>query len=156
MTAAHEVEALYRALVDTWNKKDAAGYGELFTDDGSVVGFDGSCVETPSSITEHLGSIFADHDPASYVSKLNEVRPIGSGSMLVRGIAGMVPPGKSDIDPDKNAVQVLVAVETEHGWRIAHFQNTPAAFDGRPEATESFTAELRAELFSPDTPGPAK
>ncbi|MET0726991.1 MAG: SgcJ/EcaC family oxidoreductase [Acidimicrobiales bacterium] len=149
MTAERDVEALFRALLTKWNEKDAGGYGELFTDDGSIVGYDGSCVESPRSITEHLGSIFADHDPATYVGKVVETRPIGPSSMLVRGVAGMVPPGASDIDPDKNAVQALVAVETERGWRIAHFQNTPAAFDGRPEAAESLTADLRAALSSP-------
>jgi uncharacterized protein (TIGR02246 family) len=146
MTAIEDVDALYRRLLATWNQKDAAGYGELFADDGTLVGFDGSCVESPAAIGEHLGSIFADHDTAKYVSKVVEVRPLGRDSMLLRSVVGMVPPGGSDVDPDKNAVQALVAIDTASGWRIAHLQNTPAAFHGRPEAAESLTAELRAVL----------
>ena len=146
MSNPAEVEALYAALLAAWNDKDAAGYAGLFTEDGSMVGFDGSTVESRASIAEHLGSIFADHDPASYVSKVRAVRALGPGSMLVRGVAGMVPPGGSDIDPDKNAVQALVAVESSNGWRVAHFHNTPAAFHGRPEAADSLTAELRDRL----------
>ena len=111
-----------------------------------MVGFDGSTVESRASVAEHLGSIFADHDPAFYVSKVREVRTLGPGSMLVPGGVGMVPPGGSDIDPDKNAVQTLVAVESPNGWQVAHFQNTPAAFHGRPEAADSLTAELRDTL----------
>ena len=74
------------------------------------------------------------------------MRPLASGVVLFRTVAGMVPPGGSDIVPDKNAVQALVALETADGWRIAHFQNTPAAFDGRPEEAEALSAELRAVL----------
>ena len=144
-----DVQALYDALLTAWNDKDAVRYAAMFTEDGSMVGFDGSSIESKAAIAEHLDSIFADHDPASYVSKVREVRALGPGSTLVRGVVGMVPPGGTDIDPDKNAVQALVAVETADGWRVAHFHNTPAAFDGRPEAADSLASELRAELRTP-------
>jgi uncharacterized protein (TIGR02246 family) len=148
MNADDEVETLYRALLDRWNARDAVGYAGLFAPDGSIVGFDGTDVESPDAIAEHLGSIFRDHQPAKYVAKVREVRPLGHGAMLVRSVAGMVPPGDSDIKPEVNAVQLLVAIETAGQWRIAHFQNTPASFDGRPEAAEALTSELR-ELLPP-------
>jgi len=47
MSSSAHVEALYRTLLERWNDRDAGGFAELFTEDGSVVGFDGSCVETP-------------------------------------------------------------------------------------------------------------
>jgi hypothetical protein len=43
-------------------------------------------------------------------------------------------------------VQTLVAVRQGDAWRIASFQNTPAAFHGRPEAVEELTRELRELL----------
>ncbi len=54
---------------------------------------------------------------------------------------------KYDIRPELNAVQTLVAVK--HGndrWKIAIYQNTPAAFHGRPELGEQLTEELRQVL----------
>ncbi|MEA2844380.1 MAG: hypothetical protein QOJ69_2051 [Actinomycetota bacterium] len=141
--ADDEVEALYRSLLDRWNDGDAAGYGAMFTDDGSIVGFDGSSVETPAAITGHLASIFADHRTATYVAKVREVRPLGERVALLRAVAGLVPPGGSDVNPDANAIQALVAVRGDDGWRVAHFQNTPAAFHGRPEEADALTAELR-------------
>jgi uncharacterized protein (TIGR02246 family) len=146
VTAPADVEALYRQLLASWNDRDAGGFGGLFTDDGSLVGFDGSPVESARSITDHLAGIFADHQPAAYVAKVREVRPLGPGVALLRSVVGMVPPGRHDVNPDVNALQALVAVEADGGWRIAHLQTTPAALHGRPEAVEALTAELRALL----------
>jgi len=73
-----EIEALFENLLDRWNDHDASGYAALFADDGSLVGFDGSPVETAAAIAKHLRSIFADHQPATYVAKVREVRALGS------------------------------------------------------------------------------
>jgi hypothetical protein len=45
---------------------------------------------------------------------------------------------------ERNAVQLLLAIRDDSGWRAAAFQNTPARLDGRPEAVEAMTEELRA------------
>ena len=54
----------------------------------------------------------------------------------------MVPPGGDDLNPEANSLQSLVAERRDGGWRIALFQNTPAQYHGRPELTESHTAEI--------------
>jgi uncharacterized protein (TIGR02246 family) len=146
MAVDAEIEELYRALLARWNERDAAGYAAMFTENGSLVGFDGSCVERSTAIGEHLEAIFADHQPASYVAKVREIRQLAPGTVLLRSVAGMVPPNGNDINPDVNAVQSLLAVVSGNGWRIAHFQNTPAAFHGRPQQAEALTLELRSEL----------
>jgi uncharacterized protein (TIGR02246 family) len=146
MAALEGVEALYGSLIDAWNQQDADGFGGLFTSDGSMVGFDGTSIETPDHITDHLGSIFADHRTAIYVVKVRDVRQLGSSGALLRAVAGMVPPGDDDLKSEVNAIHALVAVNGADGWRIAHFQNTPAAFDGRPDAVRKLTDELRAVL----------
>lgn len=148
MSTASDVEALYRELLAAWNRGDAAGWGALFAEDGSLVGFDGSPVESRAAITAHLEGIFADHQPAAYVGKVREVRQLAPGVALLRAVSGMVPPGASAVEPSVNTVHVLVAVSGEEGWRVAHFQATPAAFHGRPEAVEALTAELQGELES--------
>ena len=146
MTVESEVEALYRRLLGSWNEHDADAYGRLFVEDGSLVGFDGTEVESSTSITGHLQAIFADHRTATYVPIVREVRPLGPAVALLRAVVGMIPPGGSELNPDANAVQALVAVETSDGWRIAHFHNTPAAFHGRPDEAQALTAELRSVL----------
>jgi uncharacterized protein (TIGR02246 family) len=146
MTHLANVEALYRTLLACWNERDATGYGALFTPNGSMVGYDGSSVQSATSVTEHVKAVFSDHVPATYMAKVREIRLLGERVALLRSVVGMVPSGQSDINPDRNAVQALVAVDTDGGWRVAHFHNTPAAFHGRPEEAEALTEELRAVL----------
>ena len=119
----------------------------LFADDGSVVGFDGSMMETHAEIAAVLGPIFAHHPTAAYVSIVRFVRFLAPDVALLRAVVGMVPPGASDINPAVNAVQTLVAArDSSARWRISLFQNTPAAFHGRPEESEKHSAELRKQL----------
>ncbi len=151
VTDPRDIETVYRRLLTSWNEGDAAGFGAAFAPDASMVGFDGSPVESRPAIVEHLQAIFADHQPATYVAKVREVRLVGPGVAVLRSIVGMVPPGQADIKPEVNALQVVVAVEADGTWRVAHFQTTPAAFHGRPEAVEALTAELRAVLAAEDS-----
>ena len=148
MTDANPVTALYGRLLQCWNERDAQGFADLFQRDGSLVGFDGSCVEGAAGIAEHLGAIFEDHQPARYVARTREVRTLCPTVTLLRAVAGMVPPDADDVQPELNTVHLLVAVRDSDGWRVAHLQATPARFDGRPEEQEALTAELRVLLTS--------
>ena len=137
------VVALYREIMDAWNSRDGDTFARPFLDDGEIVGFDGSQHAGPAAIATELNRVFADHPTPPYVVKVRGVRPLGPDAALLRAVAGMVPPGGSDLDPALNAVQTLVATRRDGAWRIALFQNTPAQFHGRPELVESLTDELR-------------
>jgi uncharacterized protein (TIGR02246 family) len=141
-----EIQNLYQKLIDAWNKRDAQGMVELFTEKGVQIGFDGSKLIGQEEILSHLKPIFADHPTAPFVTKVKEIRPLGADAAILFAIAGMVPPGKSDIEPAVNAHQTLVAVKEQYEWRIELFQNTPAQFHGRPELVEEMTEELRQLL----------
>jgi uncharacterized protein (TIGR02246 family) len=143
MANGDPVEALYGGLLRCWNERDADGFADLFRHDGTLVGFDGSCIEGAAAIAEHLGAIFGDHEPARYVARTREVRPLGPSTALLRAVAGMVPPGADDLRPELNTVHLLVAAREADGWQVAHLQATPARFDGRPEEARALTEELR-------------
>jgi len=153
MMAISDIEALYRGILTSWNNGNAGAFGDAFTEDASMVGFDGSPVESRRSITEHLREILANHQPARFVAKVREVRQLGPGVMLLRSVVGMVPPGETDIEPKVNALQVMVAVESDGIWRAAHLQTTPAAFHRQPGAVEALTTELRAVLAAESDSG---
>lgn len=138
-----EVGALYRGLLDYWNRRDAHAYAALFDEEGHVVGFDGSVVNGRAEIEAHIGQIFADHVTAAYVGKVRGVRFLTPAVAILRAVVGMVPPGQSAINPAANAIQTMVAAKDVDGqWRIALFQNTPAQFHGRPEMAQELTEEL--------------
>lgn len=138
---------LYRKLLEAWNDRDAAAYSKLFSKNGSIVGFDGSTADSKGEIQRHLEPIFTDHPTAAYVGKVREVRELGSGSKLLRAVAGMIPPGKKSLMPERSAIQSLVAsIDADGNWKIDLFQNTPARFDGRPDELQKLTRELEAEL----------
>jgi uncharacterized protein (TIGR02246 family) len=141
------VARLYERLIDAWNGRDAAGMAALYAPKGSQVGFDGSIANGPGEIEALLKPIFADHPTARFVTRIRETRAIGPDTAMLRAVAGMIPPGGTDIMPERNAIQTLVASRDDGGdWRIEMFHNTPAAFDGRPEEAEKLSAELRAAM----------
>jgi uncharacterized protein (TIGR02246 family) len=141
-----QVRAAYDALLDAWNRRSAEDFAALFAPDGNVVGFDGTPVDGKTEIEAHLRQIFESHQTAAYVGKIREVRLLTDDIVFLRAVAGMVPPGGTDLNPDANAVQSLVAVRRNAQWRIALYHNTPAAFHGRPEASQALTDELRQLL----------
>jgi uncharacterized protein (TIGR02246 family) len=146
VTDEKEVGLLYQELLKGWNKRRACEMTDLFTEDGNLVGFDGSQINGRSEARSVLSQIFADHQTASYLGIVKEVRLLSPDVAILRAVAGMVPPGQSDINPEVNAVQTLVSVKQQNKWSIALFQNTPAAFHGRPELSERLTEELRQAL----------
>lgn len=118
----------------------------LFTETGESIGFDGSMSKGPQEIHAHLDPIFENHPTAPFVYKIKEVRLIGEEAAIVRAIAGMIPPGESDLKPEVNTHHTLVVVLKDEQWKIDLFQNTPAQFHGRPELVEQMTEELRRQL----------
>jgi uncharacterized protein (TIGR02246 family) len=149
-TEESQVRLLYQELLKAWNEKNARKMADLIAENGNLVGFDGSQIDGRRQVESVLGKIFADHPTAAYVSIVRELRLLSPDVALLRAVAGMVPPGQSDINPAVNAVQSLIAAKEQGRWRIALFHNTPAAFHGRPELSEQLTEELRqAQRGSP-------
>ena len=144
-----EVSELYSALLDAWNRHDAGAYAALFTQDGYVVGFDGSEMNGGDQIEQSLSAIFADHETGRYVGKVRAERTVSDDVAMLSAVAGLVPAGESDLNPELNAIQTLVAKREGGRWRILQFQNTPAQLHGRPEEAEALTNQLRALIQPP-------
>jgi uncharacterized protein (TIGR02246 family) len=141
-----EIRALYQALLEGWNQCNAEAFATQFTEDGEVIGFDGSQMSGRVEIASTLRQIFADHVTAPYVSKVRSLRLLSPEVAILRAIVGMVPPGQTDLNPAVNAHQTLIATKRDGTWHIALFQNTPAQFHGRPELVQQMTEELRQVL----------
>lgn len=116
--------------------------------DGLVIGYDGSQMFGREEVASQLGRIFADHSTAAYVAKVRSVSTVGSDAALLHAVVGMVPPGGTELMPNRTAIQTVVASRGNEGWRVSLFQTTPAQFHGRPELIEQLTAELSDPLAS--------
>ena len=138
-----DVRALYDKLIAAWNDHDGEAMAEPFADDGVIIGFDGSVSSGRQTIGAEMANIFADHETGRYAVKVHSVRPLGSQAMILRAIAGLVPPGQTAINPETNSHQTVVAEEQQGQWLIVLFQNTPAQFHGRPGLVEDMTRELQ-------------
>ena len=141
-----EVRELYRKLLEAWDKRNAREYAMLFAPDAIMVGFDGTQVFGQADIGAHISEVFSHHQTARYVSIVRGVRAVTGDVVALSAVAGMVPPNKTDINPEVNAVQTMVAARRGSTWQVALFQNTPAAFHGRPDDAKALTAELRGAL----------
>ena len=141
-----EVRALYRQLLSGWNRRSADAIAESFVEDGDAIGFDGSELKGRDEIASAHRQIFADHQTGAFVGKVRGVHFLNPDVAVISAIAGMVLPGQSDLEPERNAIQTLVAVKREGHWRAAVFQNTPAKFHGRPDKAQALTEELRRQL----------
>ena len=140
----NEVLALYDSLVAGWNGHDAEAMAAPFAEDGVVIGFDGSVSSGRQTIGSEMANIFADHETGRYAVKVQSVRALGPQAIILRAIAGLVPPGQTAINPDTNSHQTVVAEALDGQWRIVLFQNTPAQFHGRQGLAEDMTRELQA------------
>jgi uncharacterized protein (TIGR02246 family) len=137
------VARLYAELVRGWNDHDATRYASVFAGDGSVIGFDGSEQSGRGAIEAAMATIFQDHETAAYVAHVRGVEFLAPGVALLRAAAGMVPPGETELKPDRHAHHTVVATHGQEEWKIRLFQNTPAQFHGRPEMVDLWTEELR-------------
>jgi uncharacterized protein (TIGR02246 family) len=137
------VRGLYETLLDNWNTRNADAFAGLFEEDANVVGFDGSQLNGRAEIASTLGQIFTQHQTAAFVGIVRDVRFLCADIALLRAVAGMVPPGQSDVNPAVNAVQTAIAIRHDDRWQLTLFQNTPAAFHGRPELSSQLTEDLQ-------------
>lgn len=112
------VRNLYGAILDGWNRMDAAAFADPFVEDGEVIGFDGTPVRGRSEIVEAMDSIFRDHKTGSYIGVVRDVRHVGERAALLRAVSGVVPAGAEDINTDLNAVQSLVAERRDGAWGV--------------------------------------
>ncbi|MCG6496389.1 SgcJ/EcaC family oxidoreductase [Kitasatospora sp. A2-31] len=92
------VRALYHRALDGWNLQDGAAFAGPFTEDGEVIGFDG---------TRHSEGVRAEHglvDPA--------------GPALVDGAAAVDQEVVADVPPAV-ALDVVLVDRPDHLWRVA-------------------------------------
>jgi uncharacterized protein (TIGR02246 family) len=124
---------LGKALQEAWNRGDAAGYGELFTDDADFVAWTGAHGRGRQAIEDAHRRLFdgplagsrmvlvSDEAESPPSESLRFVRP-DTAIMVVSGavtLASQIATG-----PGHQSVQTFVLVKDSERWRVTAFHNT--------------------------------
>jgi uncharacterized protein (TIGR02246 family) len=138
---------LYQQMMDGWNAASGDVFAAPFEEDGDLVGFDGTHLKGCKEIAtfhQHLFDMFLKG--SRLIGKVKSVHFLTSDVAIMHAVGGTVMAGKTDIEPERNSVQTLVAVKRDTKWHLAAFQNTRATYIGRPEESRKLTEELRTLL----------
>lgn len=141
------IRNLYQQLVDGWNAASGDAFAAPFEEDGVLVGFDGTHFKGRQEIVlfhQHLFDMFLKG--SRLVGKVRSVRFLTPDVAVMHTVGGTVMAGQSDLEPERNSVQTLIAVKRNGKWSLAAFQNTRETYMGRPEESQKLTEELRALL----------
>jgi uncharacterized protein (TIGR02246 family) len=153
MNTEEALRVLYARLIEGWNAGDAETMAGAVAPDGLVVGFDGSQMSGRDEVEAELGRIFADHETATYVTKVRSVKSLGASAGILHAVAGMVQPGGSEIMPDRNAIQTVVGRRAQEGWSVALSRRLLHDSMGAPkEKAKSVARRSQPEVDPSDGP----
>jgi uncharacterized protein (TIGR02246 family) len=140
------VRALYRQIINAWNRRSPIAIAELFAEDGVVIQCDGLELKGRDDIVSGHKQLFGDHHIGAFVGKVRSITFPDTDVAVLRAVAGMVMPGQTDFDSRLNTIQTLVAARHDGRWQVVLFQNTPAQFKDRPDEAAVLADELRRQL----------
>jgi uncharacterized protein (TIGR02246 family) len=141
------VKSLLQQLMDGWNRGSGAGFATPFAEDGQQIAFDGTHFRNRGEIAVFHQQLFDRFLKGTrLIGKVTDVQMLSPDVILAHAIGGTVMPGETDLAPDRNSVQTLVAVKRNGEWRLAALHNSRAEFMGRPDAAQALTEELRQLL----------
>ena len=119
------VRALYRELMDGWNKGSGEAFAAPFAGDGDLIGFDGTHVKGQREIASFHQPLFDKWLKGTrLVGEVKSVRFPTPDVALMHAIGGTVMRGKSEPSPERDSIQTMVATKRGDEWRLAAFQNT--------------------------------
>ena len=120
---------LGRALQDTWNRGDAAGFASPFTDDASFIAWNGMHGYGRQAIEDAHIPLFSGPLAGSRMVLVDDDGP-ESLRFIRPDVAIMVTSGAVTLadqratGPDHQSVQTLVLAKKGNRWQITAFQNT--------------------------------
>jgi uncharacterized protein (TIGR02246 family) len=120
------VRDLYQQLMQAWNRGSGSGLAGLFTEDGHLIGFDGTHLRGRQEIGPfHQRLLDRWLKGSRLVGEITDARFLGPDVAVLHAVGGTVLRGKRRPAPERDSIQTLVAVRPAGGdWRLAAFQNT--------------------------------
>ncbi len=119
------IRDLYRELMDGWNRGSGDSFAAAFTEDGDLIGFDGTHFQGRQKIAPFHQELFDKWLKGTrLVGHVKSVRFLSPDVALIHAVGSTVMRGKTRPSPERDSIQTLVAVRRGGEWRLAAFQNT--------------------------------
>lgn len=118
LTPADEIaiRSLYQQLMDGWNKGNGEAFAASFAEDGDLVGFDGTHLNARQNIISFHRQLFDNYVKDSrLVGNVRNVRFLTHDVAVMHVVGGTIMAGQTDIEPERNSVQTLVATKDSKG-----------------------------------------
>ena len=116
------VRALYQQLMDGWNQGSGDAFAAGFTEDGDLIGFDGTHFKGRQEIAPFHQQLFDKWLKSRLVGHVKDVRFLSPDVALMHADGGTVMRGRpctrTRLDPDPRCYA------RDGEWRLAAFQNT--------------------------------
>ena len=110
------IRSLYQQLMDGWNRGSGEAFAASFAEVGDLVGFDGTYLKGRQEIISFHQQLFDTYVKGSrLVGKIRHVRFVTSDVAIIHTIGGTIMAGQTDIEPERNSVQTLVATKNSKG-----------------------------------------
>jgi uncharacterized protein (TIGR02246 family) len=120
-----QVRALVEELEQGWNEGDGARFAAAFTEDGDLVGFDGTFLRGRKAIEQFQQQLLDRWMRGTRLAgRVVDVRFVGPDMAVVHVVGGTIMRRKDRPARARDSIQTLTAVRTGEGWRITAFQNT--------------------------------
>jgi uncharacterized protein (TIGR02246 family) len=126
------VRALYRQLMDGWNRGSGDAFAAPFAEDGELIGFDGTHLKGRGEIASFHQPLFDKWLKGTrLVGEVTSVRFLSPDVAVLHALGGTVMRGKSKPSPERDSIQTLAATKRGNEWKFAAFQNTRVRPMGR-------------------------
>jgi uncharacterized protein (TIGR02246 family) len=126
------VRDLYQQWMDGWNQGSGVAFASVFTEDGDLIGFDGTHLKGREEINSFHQELFDKWlEGTRLVGQVENVAFPAPDVAVVHAVGGTIPSGKSTPVPERDSIQTLIATKRDGKWRIMAFQNTRIRRMGR-------------------------
>lgn len=120
-----QIRALHARVLDGWNQGRGPAFAAPFSEDARFVGFDGTIFHGRREIGDaHQELLDRWLKGSRLVNERTDIRFVRPDVAVVHTVGGTIPNDKSQPAPERDSIQMLVAVRDGDTWSFVSFQNT--------------------------------
>jgi uncharacterized protein (TIGR02246 family) len=120
-----ELNALYRGVLEGWNRGSGEAFAAGWTDDGHQIAFDGTHFASRAEIARFHDELFHTHLKGTrLVGRVTGVLFPAPDVAVLHARGSTIMAGAEEPTPERDSIQTVVAVRRDGEWKIQAFQNT--------------------------------